>query len=1031
LERKPEILWSVWIDPEKIKIINKDLKYQLQEKKAWEKEFWNEVENKQSRYQVKWKKGSIFTLDDIDAYFEKVRSTENASRKAGRFTVLVLEKIIYLLNQYEIRKEQLFLEANNLQDISFLKKREILSRVRTFLGMFLHIERILSLFVPEYFTEKTKFDESLSQIFTEYKKDLKTFVQEIEMIFKESDLYLHNNIQRRFSFNIRAINPNPESVDKTENQKITEEAILKKIEILENEILVLKQEKATLRGQSKSDKNDKIQIKSAELTELRRDLEEVKITHYAVLIEKEGNFFLAMENKRKPENGVKKINEFSLFNLPQGNTCKALVYNSLTFKALRRLCLEEKSSMKTQYFLNLSNTFWKEEVKNRRRTRKINRDWKKTEYFYSLISYLQERTKTKSQEIGVLFTKEQYGEWGKCKTLEELEILIDRQGYQLNWQCISWEELLKKEDIEIFQIFNKDFTLDEKFATSEKDKEKIERLNKAREILGEKFVPKQQRQDKKRDLFTIYWNNFFQDRSFEEWRIRPEGRFYVRLKDDVSKTKRLVGSDSKTNKARFFENKIFADFGLNVNSTIDKVEAKAKTKNEVKKHIDEINDLHKKDSQDFYILGIDRGLNSLVSYCLLDSNYQIIKIDNNKNLHEKGDHDYLNRGAFFCGDWSLVNSKGQFIKRDECKFNKGNDLEGFWINIFKKLKKYYEFGSNHFGISDYVEQFEENEDGDKFLEVGSSNNKIRLYILKEKNNEGKNFEIKKVVSGIQKGKDGRPITDGNGEYIKIEKEEIIWIEDSSKNKVFDYVLAFYTEKAKRLFAFYKQQNFDVSIQHFEEDREELFFESSDDLKEGFTNYVVGEIVELAKNIADKKAKKLYIALEDLSNYGKNKKTPNSNVSGKSFKKEEHERNLSVIIYQKLENNLVGKFNFVTTKDRSSSLNGTQFSPKIKRVEDIKDFQTKNQLGNLIFIDPTNTSKECPFCGCFDDKNREKKNPLLDHIVCQNNIPPCGFSTKNGGNKKGLDFIDGGDTLAAYNIAKRGLKFLQGKAKNQP
>ncbi|MDX9913944.1 MAG: hypothetical protein RBS77_05180, partial [Candidatus Moranbacteria bacterium] len=26
LERKPEILWSVWIDPEKIKIINKDLK---------------------------------------------------------------------------------------------------------------------------------------------------------------------------------------------------------------------------------------------------------------------------------------------------------------------------------------------------------------------------------------------------------------------------------------------------------------------------------------------------------------------------------------------------------------------------------------------------------------------------------------------------------------------------------------------------------------------------------------------------------------------------------------------------------------------------------------------------------------------------------------------------------------------------------------------------------------------------------------------------------------------------------------------
>jgi len=36
----------------------------------------------------------------------------------------------------------------------------------------------------------------------------------------------------------------------------------------------------------------------SKLTELRRDLEEVHLTHFAVLLEKEGLFYLALENKR-------------------------------------------------------------------------------------------------------------------------------------------------------------------------------------------------------------------------------------------------------------------------------------------------------------------------------------------------------------------------------------------------------------------------------------------------------------------------------------------------------------------------------------------------------------------------------------------------------------------------------------------------------------------------------------------------------------------------------------------------------------
>lgn len=1050
LEENPQILWSVWIDPEKIKIIDKDLKYKLQEKKSWKKEFWNEITEIQVKgkdgkgIEIKFKKGSLFTLDDIDAYFEEVRNTQNLQRKAGKFTLQVLYKITYLFHQYETRKKQILLE-DNLQDISFLKKKELVARMRNFLGMFLNIEGALSLFVPEYATEKAKFDENLKKIFDEYKQDLQNIIKEIETVFKESDLYLHNNIQRRFSLNIRAINPNSESTDKTENQKITEEAILEKIEILENEILELKNKKATLKGERKEKgqnhrnnewKNILNQLnpsnkggKFSELSELRRDLEEVKITHYAVLIEKDGNFFLVMENKRKNDNSIKKINEFSLLNLPEGNTCKVLVYNSLTFRALRRLCLEESSSIKTDNFLNLPEVSWKEEITKGKRTMEINRKWKEEKYFQNLKEYLKFITQENAQKIGVSFSEDQYKEWNTCKVLEELEILIDKHGYQAKWQNISWEELLKKEDVEIFQIFNKDFLLEEDFATSEKDKEKIARLQHVKETLGENFIPKQQKQDRKKDLFTIYWNNFIQDKNSEEWRIKSEGKFYVRLKDDTNETQRLVGTDKKINKARYFENKIFADFGLSINSTIDEVGAKAKTKEEVGNHIKSMNELHKKDSQDFYILGLDRGLNSLVSFGLFDSKLQIIKTDSDKNLYELNDKKYTEVKDFVCGDWSLVNSKGQFVKRENCKFNNRNDLKDFWIDIFSKLKKYYEFEKNNgFGVPEYINQFKENEKVDKYLEFGNNQNKIKFFILKEKNNEGKSFEIKSVKNEIQKGPDGKPVKDENGNNIFREVEENIWIIDNYRNKVFDYVLSFYVERAKRIFVTHKQQVFDSSIHYSEKELEELLFESQDDLKEGFTNFVVGKLVELAQKVADTKKKKLYIVLEDLSNYGNNNKQLLQNIDDKSFKEEERERNLSVITYQKLENNLVKKFNYLETKNGNSQINKTQFSPRINRIEDIKDFQVKNQLGILLFIDPKNTSKQCPSCNHSENKNREKMNSLLDYIVCQNKNPDCGFSTREPVNKKEFDFIDGGDTLAAYNIAKRGLELLDSKRK---
>lgn len=1071
LENNPDKLWEVWIDPEKIKIIDKDLKYILQEKKHWPKSFWNENLEKQRTATVEWKKGLFLTLDDIDAYYEKERSAQESKRKTGEFTLEVLERLNFLLKQYQIRRFQLLLNTAGNTDQNekklFQTKKERIARIRNFLEIFLKLEIACSLFNYKY-SGFGKFPEELRNIFEGYNNNLQEIIKGIEMIFKESNLYLHKNIARKFSLNICAINPRPENISKTTNQVKTENEIQEEIEKKEEKISDLKNEKAKLKGERKEEKNNGVAdwkeykkqdwddiLKKlnpsnedglfSQLTELRRDLEEVHLTHFGVLLEKDGLFYLVLENKRKnnEKNGdIKKIIEFKLKKLlsqnlenNQNGDVKILFYNILTFKALRRLCLEKASSMKTENFLNLNNVGWEEEIKQGRRSRKINRNWREEKYFNNLKIYLQKILKENSEKVGIKFTEKDFEKWENIKwdeNLKNLTTIIDKQGHKARWKSFNWDELKKLEensDIEIFQIYNKDFLIDEDFVITDADKEKFERIEYVKRQLkekGEEFVPKYKDRHRKykQNLYTIYWQDFFADKTNEKFRIKPEGKFYVRLSSEDQEengTKKLIGKDTKkefekTRRMRFIDNKILADFNLCINPSIDKVKSKAKTK-EAEQHIDEINKIHNNDKTDFYVLGLDRGLNSLVSYGLFDSKGNIVQIDRHGNFYKTQDKKYNSEMDFICGDWSFANSKGEFAKRENCKFNNRKGLKDFTIFIFRQLKMFYEFEkNNNFGIDEYAKQFEKDNFGNKYLEYGNDRKKIRLYILEKRNKDGKSFEIKDVERIIIKGTDNKLLLDESGKKQFKEVENEIWIVDKSGNKVFDYVLSFYVEIAKRIFALKKQQEFDSNFKYSKKDLEELLFESVNELKEGFTNFVVGEIVKLSRRVAKQKNKKLYIVLEDLSNYGK---------GDKSFTEINHERNISVIVYQKLENNLVKKFNFLQTKNNESEINKTQFSPKIQRIEDIKEFQKKDnkggQLGNLIFVDPKNTSNQCPTCGFVDPKNRKHKNPLLDYIICKNEN--CDFSTKENGDKKGYDFIDGGDTLATYNIAKRGLEFI--------
>jgi len=1079
LEKNPDKLWQVWIDNEKIKIIDKDLKYILQEKKSWEKSFWNEAKNDkktgnlgvQSTFRVEWKKGLFLTFDDVDAYFEKIRSTENSERKVGEFTKQVIERLDFLLKQYRIRELQLLLNTKGDTEQNekklFQTKKERVARIRNYLGIFLKLERICSLFNYTYEDSFCEFPLELKENLEEYNLDLKNIISEVETIFSESNLYLHKNIERKFTLNIRAINPRPESDDPKNNKKLTEDKILEKIEELEENISNAKRLKAELKGERSYKKNNgernyedhKKQewdtvLKElnpsneaglfSQLTQLRRDLEEVHLTHFGVLLEKDGLFYLALENKRvnNGKNGdIKKMGDFELQNFfknkNKGNA-KYLSYKNITFKALRRLCLEKTSSMKTKYFLNKENESWTEFTEKGRRKREQQKNWREEKYFDDLKQYLQEILKNKAGKIGVKFTDNDFKEWENIEwdeDLKNLSNLIDKQGYKATWNNFDWDalqELEESTEIEIFQIYNKDFLIDPDFAVSDKDKEKVERMQFTKDKLekeGKKFIPKYKNPNKKekQNLYTTYWQNFFADKSNKEFRIKPEGKFYVRLaSEDAGENgnKKLLEKETKKEfekirRIRFTEDKILADFNLWINPTIDKVQSKVKKKSEVKNHIDAMNKIHKTDETDFYVLGLDRGLNSLVSYGLFDSNLNIVQINGKGNFQETQNKEYDNTLDFVCGDWSLVNSKGVFVKRE--KIFDDNEKNKYFLKccdiLFYQLKKYLDIPfvnpetDKKLLIDEYYNQFiYDSEKGEYSL-------KILDYEGKQSGNSG---ELGEYYSFVILENDNE--SDRNYELRDENGNEII-IRDKDDNKVFDYVLSFYVEKAKRIFALKKQQDFNSALELTKEEVEEVkefLFQSVEELKEGFTNFVIGEIVKLSKNIAEQKNKKLYIVFEDLVNYGKNK----GEELEKSFTEMRHEENLSVLVYQKLENNLVEKFNYLQTKDKDSNINKTQFSPKIQRIEDIKELQKEDkkggQLGNLIFVDPENTSKQCP--NCLEIGQRKHSRPTHDFVKCKK----CGFDTRNDDTKKGFDFIDGGDTLAAYNIAKRGLKFLKEK-----
>ncbi len=341
----------------------------------------------------------------------------------------------------------------------------------------------------------------------------------------------------------------------------------------------------------------------------REILRQQMCNHFSVLIKDEDEqnpyFYLALiPNKNKEE--MNKI-----FEEIKNSTGKwsFLDFNRLTFKALEKLALLESSTFEVSNpeMTKEAKNIWKDykeksfnDYKNNRLLQNLKgyqRNQKKQELekqsLNKIINFCIRCIKNLPETENLNFTFKKPEEY---ETLEEFADYVDKLGYYSEWKNVDKDkiyELEKSGKIKVFKLHNKDFRKVKKGGSEHKP-----------------------------NLFTLYWLDAMNlDKA--NIRLLPEIDIYKRSKEtDLEKSNREVickadGEKKKEilAKNRIFENKIYASFRLEFYPESERLDFES-----VNERISE-----NFKGNDVYYLGLDRGENELVSWCLIDSNRRLIK----------------------------------------------------------------------------------------------------------------------------------------------------------------------------------------------------------------------------------------------------------------------------------------------------------------------------------------------------------------------------------------------------------------------
>ncbi|GHW02340.1 hypothetical protein AGMMS50249_1260 [candidate division SR1 bacterium] len=635
-----------------------------------------------------------------------------------------------------------------------------------------------------------------------------------------------------------------------------------------------------------------------------------------------------------------------------------LEYRTLTFGAFSKLALSYDGTMGGYFDKNLSKFIVKDQpdekdFKDLIEYKKCEVENKNTKWFYEkkfnekfqnyqkspfekLKKYIENVISNNEDVFG--YISFDFQRLWKIDNLIEYIVEFNKQGYNVNWEKINFsrvQDLEKEEKLELYQIYCKDFCKDQDFFEIEHDIEEQKRKRFENKETGPKNP----------NLFTIYWQDFIKDieNGNQNIRLNSDSGYFVK-KADENITEKVLG------KSRKKRDKIIGSFNLSFNS-----DKRLTNSFEEKENISKFNETYNEKVQpknELTYIGLDRGEKELLTYCIIDKDGNCIKTEN---------------GEYLIGDFNLINSKGEFVKKEDCKWKDESGKE------YKDL----------IGGSLKVGNFKNNE----YFEV---NNGAKLYYNKAENG---GFRIE--------AKDGKKIK----------------LEDKSGNKVYDYNLIFKLAILRRQIM---NQKGEITLNDIQE------------MRGGYISQIIRMLNEWIVK---------YNGVLVLENLGRKQEKDGEEIE--TNKDKILKKNFGVTIYQEIETLLNRKYNYFVKKDDTLTL---QLTPKVKNIGDIKISEKENvdlNLGNIVFVNEFNTSKECPVCGKelyghltkweeemhhYDENNGIDYGREIDKAKNTKNSQ-CDYNMKT--NNHGFDFIHSGDDLAAYNIAKRGLEFLKsGQIKNQ-
>jgi len=1064
--------FRIYVETSKLKLVGKDFRdcyFQMKNERGKSRKGWdyyyqfNAKTNKAEFRHVKF--GDFLTVSHLFAFhYDK-------TTKDGEFQRLLKEKINFFIKKYKCIQIELsdFLDDNNRFE-KFISKPEILDRLKRLAYC---IGDILSLM--NIFCDKGKNGSDGCSVFIKDLGDFRIIALDndyesvvAEIIRQVNCITNPKAFHFKFTLNFKAKNPNTqlsgndvffnekdlqkklkEEMDKLENNKKEKSecqsflskfdnlagkdctdgrwADIKNKQGLPDNYQDAKKEYESCEGKKKElskeiayNENEKNNY--AVINQLKAAISNSKNTHFGVVIEKEANYYLALENKIS--NGkLKADNKYVLNNLKNNLfSCKLLKYESLTWKAVEKLCLLPTSSLNgtSKDVVGYWSKFCKGVIILEKKNEKDKRDVFDLGIIKNYLVEIMSKTNISSG-----FNKEDFD---KLVTLDGIKAYFDDYCFENQWIDADWDEFLgldREGSIDLYQIFNKDFELDEHFAISENDKERIKRIKFAQLILKERFVAKQKNSERIRNLFTIYWQNCFNKFDTEKFRVQPEGRIYIRDMSPVNDAK------------RYREEKVLGDFGILFNPVAKAIDQSSK---DVKDRIGNFNDYLKKQplKNEIYVVGLDRGENSLVSYTLVKFRKKIV-----------GENDISVRFDSLIGTEAWVLDEMVEVR----------DLSA--VKIFNEKGKWRK--------SEFVEQKEDY----YFVEKNEGN------YDEDKNKQDackKRDELKKMYPDYGDGRERvvvcpircKPQTKKEKQQVEMEKTgayavKILSWEDED-GAVYNYRVAQEILKEERLSQVEKNRDF------------ELF--NTEKFKNGYVSALIGFIGERVET------NNAYVSLENL------------NMGDKTGKGGNYRKTFGASVYQMIENRLMSKLGYSVVKGSSSV--HSQKVPKIRKVEELKkdvlsgEKNNKDfQIGVIQITDETNTSQICPNCGYsmnryglakiengelkltlnaeelkdkdfgidiskvtifrVDDgvfawrysgvatekldkshndfcrvlsKTRQNETKSKDFIRCVH----CGFDSRfPTKNHEKLKKVNGGDVLAAYNIAKRGLEFIQCKS----